>query len=274
MVPVSIHNTFYNTKEFINEINNGYQQTHKGKNCTFPAALQEYRYRNHCSWWVKALLALSYSDLIPSSFSGLSAWNRKFLNNNKKLADFHGVDNYLQDVLVKKLNKYLLDNDISESIICEDYRDYVQRCIYYHYIPNLDIRWNNISGWGLYAKEDIYPYMFIGLYTGSVMPTSVIGILERLRGFHNKYVWLLSYNNLYSVNAEKHGNHTRFINHDEKKTKRVGTFSLQIAKGNSIFESPHRGFIASENHQSTTPFSFNQGEEIVWDYGPNYQIKN
>jgi len=271
-VPVSIHNHFFTADSFVETINAAYGKTRESDQ-GFPADFKYYIHRNHCPTYLKPLLGITYSNMAPGFLSGLNYWKQTYSELSHHLAKSYSSKDYLQDILVEKLKNYIEEIEGDTNISCKDYKEYVQKCISLNYSPQLDLRWHDQRGWGVYAKEKIYPFMFIGLYTGRVIPTSLIGLIEKVRGYQNKYIWLLSYNNLYSVDAEKYGNYTRFINHDIKNSKRICTFSIQIAQGDEWVATPHRGFIVSDKDMEGKP-TFDIDEELLWNYGPNYYISN
>lgn len=268
MISTTINSHRYSSDDFVEKINSKYQQN----GLSGSTLMRGYILRNECAWFLRPYLLAIYDDLNPSNFNGLNSWDAKFRDAEADLNFAHNVNSYLQDILVAELNRYLVVEGYSERAKCQTYRDYLLKCIYFNYAPSLDIRWRDDRGWGVYTKRNIYPFTFIGLYTGNIRLTTIVGLAERMRKQHNKYVWLMSYNNMISVDAEKYGNYTRFINHDEAKSDRISTFSLQIAQGSSFTAIPHRGFIASIGSSRNFGLTFEEGQELVWDYGPRYKI--
>lgn len=269
-VPVSINQVFYSEEDFVSQINKGYEAAVSDDTADLKALFRQYENRNYCPTWMKLLLNIKYDKISPAHSNGLNRWAEQFSENAEALAEMFDVDDYLQDVLVKDLNHFISDCSLSLEVSCSDYRDYIYQCIFYDYVPNLDIRWHKQRGWGLFAKQDIPPFTFIGLYVGNILPTAMLKFMEWFRGYHKKYVWLLSFNTFYGIDSEVKGNYTRFMNHDEENSKRITTFSLQMARDEKVWSIPNRGFIANMMSPEQPKYPFYEGEELVWNYGPRY----
>lgn len=270
MIPVSIDNNFYDADNFVACINSEYKKISiETDKIYYPKLFHQYINRNSYSLPLKLSLGITYNRVKPAIFNGLIIWERMFLNYIKKYRKNISPNSYLENILVKKLNIFIKEKLHQQPVVCYSYRDYILSCISYNYVPKLNLSWSNQRGWGVYAKEDIHPYMFIGLYTGKIVFNFLSSIYEKIRGYRNKYLMALAYNDEYVIDGETSGNYTRFINHDDKKNDRIGTFCLQIASNDDIISIPHRGFIAKHTNDNIIT-SFCDGEEIVWDYGPSY----
>jgi len=273
MIPVSINDTFYTRRAFVNVINKGYRcAAAEGSKHNFRHDFRAYATRNLSRQWHKSALVIGYDGLSPSEFNGINRWQSCFDHFHSDLNHRFGVNNYLNDVLARGLNLHVKQHGVGESIQCQTYQDYIFACLKHDYAPPLDIRWSDEKGWGVYAKEDLYPFTFIGLYTGQFKFTLAAGIAERLSRQHNKYIWLMTHNTSFCVDAQHFGNYTRFINHDDHQSKRVVTFSLQIAQGKELISMPHNGFMLGYDPDRSSNIVFEAGEELVWDYGPGYRF--
>ncbi len=273
-IRTTINNQHLSHASFIEQINQGYaRHFRKQHHSAFAARYLGYTSRNLSDRWQKPALALFYDVNSPNEFNGLNRWSSCFEHFRKELSKRFKVSDYLRDVLVKRLNQHTYDWGLSKSeITCDSYKSYIHACLRFNYVPSFDIRWIDNKGWGLVAKEALYPFMFIGLYTGQLKLSLHAGLAERFRRRHNKYIWLLTYNTAFCVDAEMYGNHTRFINHDEEGSNRVVTFSLQIANDKEKIPVPHNGFILGFDPQRPQNAVFEEEEEVVWDYGPGYHF--
>ena len=273
VIPVSINGSYYTRQAFVDQINKGYQSAaFNGHQHNVGHNLHGYTLRNLHQKWHKPALIIAYDELSPSEYNGINRWQSSFDYFLPELNDRFGVKNYLNDVLVRHLNQNIKRLGVDQSVYCETYKDYLFACLKCDYAPPLDIRWSKQKGWGVYARADLFPFTFIGLYTGQFKFTLAAGIAERLRRQHNKYIWLMTQNTWFCVDAQNFGNYTRFINHDDHQSKRVVTFSLQIAQGKDRVSIPHNGFMLGYNPDHATNAVFETGEEVVWDYGPAYKF--
>ncbi len=292
-VPISIEGLYYPADQFIQVINRGYLKAKRYEQGR--PLFQRFLSRSETpSITMLALLRRCYSSEAPERFNGLAVWEGRFNDFIEKKASAYSEgdsDRYLRDILVAPLRDFVeTSSDLKASscalkrgskerinaIAC--YQDYVEACIDVGYLPKLDIRWQAHCGWSLFAVEPIYPFMFLGLYGGVIRLTQWVRLLERLRCYKNRYKWSLYNNEHFLIDAETVGSHARFINHDAKKTGRVGVVSLHL---NASVEGrrgsredpvllPQRGLIAArpEPRQTPSKYVFDAGEEVVWCYGP------
>lgn len=274
-IPVSIEGKYYDENDFIDIINKKNQAVYHGKSGA--KCFKEYIERNKVSSFMRVLLFYLYDVITPQSFNGINHWQDRFNksfsqdNSNKRSEDLNipsVTEVYLQDILVSKLNNYLCDRN---KVSCKNYKEYIYSCIAANYTPKLDIRWSDEYGWGVYALENIYSFMFLGLYVGQVQQLLWLKLIDIIRGFHNKYELAFCYNEVFAINGEKKGNYTRFINHDTNGGKKISTFSLQIADNGEI-GIPHRGFIANVPKNKNSHIVFAKDEQLLWDYGKYYKL--
>lgn len=266
MVPVSINQEYFDEEEFVSRINQGYQNSTNTKSTGLKPLYQEYCCRSIHPEWLKYPLRWLYDDKSPSRQNGLNQWEARFNEHAEALADEFGVEDYLRDVLVLNLNRFMAECSAGLTLSCETFKDYIYQCIFYDYAPDLDIRWHENRGWGVFAQRDLPPFTYVGLYAGNVLPTFYVSCIEFTRRFFNKYAWILSFNPRYCIDSEKRGNYTRFINHDEKDSKRLLTFSLQIANGDDPWPVPYRGFITNINSKGDASTPFFKDDEVLWNY--------
>lgn len=88
------------------------------------------------------------------------------------------------------------------------------------------------SGLGLFAKESIKPHTFIGYYSGEWLITSEesqIDIYNKL--IDSSYLFNLKVANFSVLDAERFGNHTRFINHMPEALSNVKVSESHTHKG-------------------------------------------
>lgn len=278
-VPVSIEGKYYNKNDFINRIKKANENNAPTNKFSKDSSklLERYIERNTSSKFMRFLLFYLFDVITPQSFNGVKLWDDNFIKTldnvhaNETGSEFERQitsDKYLQSILVHKLNNFLPKSD---KVKCKNYKEYIYACIQKNYVPKLDIRWSEKYGWGLYANEDIYSFMFIGLYVGQIQQLLWLKVIDVIRGFHNKYEFAFCYNEIFAINSEKNGNYTRFINHDIENKKRISTFSIQIASTSGI-GIPHRGFVANAPERSGEYIIFRRGEQLLWDYGKYYKL--
>ena len=119
-------------------------------------------------------------------------------------------------------------------------------------IPDVALKWVNPHiGYGVFAKNDIPEFTYIGEYTGIVRP--------RKRVFRDKNNYTFGYvigpyDTPYVIDAQKAGNFTRFLNHSDTPNL---TSRWLIANGVC-----HIIFYANR----LIPI----GTQLTYDYGPLY----
>lgn len=133
---------------------------------------------------------------------------------------------------------------------------YFQKEIAEGYLPKINIQWlGEELGFGVFAEKDILPGQFIGEYTGLVR--------KRKRFADKKNHYCFEYTigdwrrNPYIIDAEKQGNHTRFINHSD--VPNLETFSVFSGKAMHII-------LVTKN-------AIKAGEQLCYDYGENFWTK-
>jgi hypothetical protein len=119
--------------------------------------------------------------------------------------------------------------------------------------PKVSIRFiDNQIGFGVFAQERIYSCAFVGEYTGVL--TKKPGRIQPEQKHSFAYTIWNTKKRKFTLNAEKQGNFTRFINHSKKPN-----LSLQSIYWRGI---PRVVFIALRN--------IAEGEQLTFDYGASF----
>lgn len=121
--------------------------------------------------------------------------------------------------------------------------------------PLTYIKWvNPLIGYGLFAGEDIVQYGLIGEYTGVIRKRS--HKLDRYNHYIFGYV-TGDEDTPFVIDAEKQGNHTRFINHsDDPNLQSTWLITQGIC---------HIVFVAR--------YKIPKDTQLTYDYGPTYWTK-
>jgi hypothetical protein len=193
-------------------------------------------------WWL--MVEVHRSFLIPKNTNELSkelnfswvdrleydvkvdvAWIQKKASQRMDLADFRAVNNWNLALYKRELM------GIRQS---------------------MSVRWvDALKGWGLFADESIAEMTCIGEYVG------VVKKRDRKKDRDNSYIFeyaIDTYDTGYVIDAERRGNHTRFINHSDEPN--VISRWLIIDGLPRIIFFTNRKILPSE--------------ELVVDYGPYY----
>lgn len=133
---------------------------------------------------------------------------------------------------------------------------YYQKEIAEGYLPNISIRWLGEQwGFGVFAEKEIPAGRFVGEYTGMVRKR------KRLADKKNNYCFEYTIGdwrrNPYVIDAEKQGNHTRFINHSDEPN--LETFSVFSGEAMHII-------LITKN-------IIKSGDELCYDYGDGFWKK-
>nr|WP_236558924.1 SET domain-containing protein [Chlamydia sp. 17-3921] len=120
-------------------------------------------------------------------------------------------------------------------------------------IPPVAICWiNSYIGYGVFAREDIAPWTYLGEYAGILRQRKNIWMDENDYCF--RYPLPLFTFRYFTIDSEQSGSFTRFINHsDQPNAEAIGMF----------YEGIFRVIIRSIQPIRT-------GEEICYHYGPLY----
>lgn len=120
-------------------------------------------------------------------------------------------------------------------------------------IPNVTISWINPNvGYGVFANQDFKSGSFLGIYSGYVKPLHWYQIIPNDYCFRyptRHWAW-----RRYTIDAEKSGNHTRYINHSSQPNLEclyVYTHPLLYLVFRSICD-------------------IKKGSQLLFDYGPEY----
>ncbi len=119
-------------------------------------------------------------------------------------------------------------------------------------LPFVTVRYiNEKSGYGLFTLRSFKKGEYIGEYSGMITKNREY---LRLNNYLHLYPFKTTDGRHYSIDAEKHGNHTRFINH---------SFKPNLDKKFVVFDGMfHLIFILNQDIPANTQLSF--------DYGKNY----
>lgn len=170
------------------------------------------------------------ADHLPKRYDPLCKQNLQIIRQlwRRFLVSLHGISSMKSKSLAEVEHWYVqtqltahFPSTISKSKLktIEDYWVFAHT---HALIPPLDIRpVPDKGGWGLFAREDIPPFSYLGIYAGDVTPQhwgtsgndegeSLLSQFH-LEGAMNGYVMHIEGTELY-IDAEEHGNHTRFIN--------------------------------------------------------------
>lgn len=158
------------------------------------------------------------------------------------------MTNSLPEEARNLIAKKYQDVKIEQYKAVDHYREYLIAAISNNSFPKVELKWDTKKGWGVYALEMIPLGALVGVYAGEIMTKD----FYRSRGYSSEYV--ADINEDLCVDAEVHGNFTRFMNHASKKPARsTSSFLIRIKK------IPYRAFVS---------FHIDAGQEITWDYGP------
>ncbi len=120
-------------------------------------------------------------------------------------------------------------------------------------IPEVAIRWiHEKIGYGLFTMKPLKKWQFIGEYTGLLRRRNLFFANINDYCFMYPHEWIST--RAYTIDSEKHGNYTRFINHsDTPNCESVSVYH------NGVF---HIVFRATEDIPA--------GEQLTYDYGDIY----
>ena len=123
-------------------------------------------------------------------------------------------------------------------------------------IPNIAIRWMHEKiGYGLFATQMFKKWQYIGEYTGLLRRKNLFSPNINDYCFIYPRQWIAT--RAYTIDSEKHGNYTRFINHcDSPNCESVSVYH------DGVF---HIVFRAINDIPA--------GEELTYDYGEIYWLR-
>ena len=111
---------------------------------------------------------------------------------------------------------------------------------------------NPVVGYGVFAKENIPPYSTLVQYTGLLMLDDEINV------DHDSTFSFTDYKT-YSIDAAKHGNWARFMNH-----------CVEGEKGNNAILWEHYTEKAPRIVFTSGPQGIKRGQQILYSYGDDY----
>lgn len=111
-------------------------------------------------------------------------------------------------------------------------------------------------GYGVFAKEDIAPYSTLGHYVGVLRPDQEIDE-------NNDSTFCFGDFPLFSIDAKKAGNWTRFMNHSEYKDPKTNVVAWEYYTK----ESPYILFTAGSG-------GIKKGAQLLYSYGDKYWHDN
>jgi len=118
--------------------------------------------------------------------------------------------------------------------------------------PGICLRWiNGTMGWGIFAKRDLPSFEYIAEYTGIVRKRTSH---DRKNAYCFEYPLRESGDSSYVIDAQDTGSVARYINHSN--TPNAASLCVHIEGFNHIV--------------LYTLKTISKGEEICYDYGPDY----
>lgn len=127
------------------------------------------------------------------------------------------------------------------------------KVLLYHAIPDISIRWiDDFLGYGLFATKPFKKWQYIGEYTGLLRRRNLFFPNVNDYCFMYPRAWMAA--RAYTIDSEKHGNYTRFINHSDSPNCE----SLS-AYHDGLFRIIFR-----------TVKDVSEGDELTYDYGDIY----
>lgn len=147
----------------------------------------------------------------------------------------------------KKIQKHIEKNAPIESW----HQALFQKAIEKQNVPQLSVRPSPLQGYGLFAEETLFPLSFVGEYVGLVKER------DTAKDRDNDYVFAYAIGAIdlgYVIDAEKLGNHTRFVNHSSFPN--LLSRSIVVGKSARVFYFANR--------------KIEKGEELLLNYGPDY----
>ncbi len=162
------------------------------------------------------------------------------------------------DKLLNKIIKRIQKADKKKMVYPEEkwLGVYYKDKIYSDNLSDVVIKWiNSKKGYGLFAKNNIKKKKWIGQYSGYLRHSTPRK--DQKNAYCFEYVTGFNYPENFTIDAKKKGNLTRFINHSYKPN----------LKPSLIYFGPVLliGFFTSRDIE--------EGEELTYDYGPDYWKK-
>eukprot|EP01012_Entosiphon_sulcatum_P014038 TRINITY_DN19167_c0_g1_i1.p1 TRINITY_DN19167_c0_g1~~TRINITY_DN19167_c0_g1_i1.p1 ORF type:complete len:331 (-),score=42.40 TRINITY_DN19167_c0_g1_i1:45-1037(-) len=155
---------------------------------------------------------------------------------------------YLRRFLLPKLDTWRLTLGLEPSKAIS-YSEYLVDCADCSYIPCCDLRFDEAKGWGLFAAvDDILLFEFVGVYSGWLRRWTDLSDHEHA---NNRYLYTFPDREAgFVLDAERTGNHTRFINHADQHN----TFSVTL-------------FLRGLPVMVLVSSNVRKGSEVLWNYG-------
>lgn len=123
------------------------------------------------------------------------------------------------------------------------------------YNRRISIRFiNPVVGYGVFAKEDIPPYSTLCQYTGLLM------IDDEIDPDHDSTFSFTNYKT-FSIDAAKHGNWARFMNHCAEGEKKNNAIPWE----HYLEEGPRIVFTSGQH-------GIKKGKQILYSYGDDYWV--
>jgi len=181
----------------------------------------------------------------------------------REFEKFFGIE-YLPNLefssvkLLNKIIKRIQKADRKKMVFPEEkwLGAYYKDKIYSDNLSDVVIKWiDSKKGYGLFAKNDIKKKKWIGQYSGHIRYSTPKK--DEKNAYCFEYVTGYKYPENFTIDAKKKGNLTRFINH---------SFEPNL-KPSLIYFGPILliGFFTNKD--------IKEGEELTYDYGPDYWKK-
>jgi len=246
---------FFDKPEWIDELNNiEILKTQKSSLGLTPTMLSMWLNRKKCFAKLKQLNA----PKIQLEKDGITKYF-----TIRDFEKFFGIE-YLQNLefssidLLNKIIKRIQKSNRKKMIFPEEkwLGTYYKDKIYSDSLSDIVIKWiNSKKGYGLFAKNDIKKKKWIGQYSGYIRSSTPRK--DQKNAYCFEYVTGYKYPENFTIDAKKKGNLTRFINHSYQPN----------LKPSLIYFGPILliGFFTNQN--------IKEGEELTYDYGPDYWKK-
>ncbi len=238
--------------DYFKVINSKYDET----NQLFQFKSYGNRHILHTSFKAKKYLDKDYKPF-DSKKEGLEMVMNAFQQLTSKIEQesLRAYLGYMTESLPKQagdlITKRYKDVKIEQYKAVDHYRDYVIAAITNSSFPKVELKWDDKKGWGVYALEKIPVGAVVGIYAGEIMTMEANLARNKERGYQNNYVAYI--NEELCIDAEVHGNFTRFMNHASKVPKKnTVSFLIRLNKVPYVVFTSH---------------NIENGQEITWNYG-------
>lgn len=222
----------------------------------YPSASLSFSCQPHVSFLCRNNPKNSHLEPMPVAGGGASSWNSKQIETDERKNLFQEIEflpqplfeneHILEEILTQSRKAKIEDTIPAERIWMGIYFDEEIRKGSH---PKVSIQYiDDQINFGVFAEKRIPPCAFVGEYTGVIQERKKRELKNQI--YSVRYtVWETG--RQFIINAEKHGNFTRFINHSAKPN-----LGLQSVYWRGM---PRMVFIALKE--------ISKGSQLTFDYG-------